>query len=295
MWRAVPVFLLLVAFVLAQEKTPAGTPAAGEVDPIAGAKREFEGVKADRGATEQAKPGLTSRAMPELTLGKPSPKLQLRAKTPAELLAEKNSANWLVDAMLKKDNKSADAAGTSLDEATMRELKLDPAIAARVAVEKPRDDKAADRTLAARTGPEFNPLAQFMAGWMTPQDYSLLKPGLGGESADVLVARGEASIAGPTGELAMISEKSSGLAASASGREASPSSLAALAGNPYLQAFSPPPQNITSFAAPPSAAAPRSTGTVLTPAPEQSAVKQRMPEFVKPATDEKYFKQLKRF
>ena len=148
---------------------------------MAGAKRDFDSVKSQRGANESAKTGLPTFTTPEFSLGTTTTKSDKQKKTPAELLAEKKSANWLVDAMMKKDEKSQK---DETDEAALLQQKLNPEAAERALLEKPVEKKAPTKAELAKTGPEFNPLTRYMSGWMTPQDYSLLKPGLGGASAD---------------------------------------------------------------------------------------------------------------
>jgi hypothetical protein len=285
----VTVFILLGANAWAQDKA---TPASD--DPIAGAKRDFEGVKATRSPSEAAKAGLPGLETPELSLTKPTPKLTGRTKTAAEILAEKKSANWLVDAMMKKDENSEKAEAVDPDAALLRELKLSPEVAARASAQKATEEKPSAKSELAKTGAEFNPLTRFMAGWMTPQDYSLLKPGMGGATADSLIARGETSISGPTGDLGPSAEKGGALEMMALSRPASLPTPGS-AGNPFLQNFTPPPQGAANFVAPAASTAPVAPATVFTPPAEPPSAKSRMPDFAKPATDEKYFKQLKRF
>jgi len=281
-------FLLLGANLFAQEKV-----APASEDPIAGAKRDFEGVKAPRTPSETTKAGLPGLETPEFSLVKPTPKLTGRAKTAAEILAEKKSANWLVDAMMKKDENSEKTHAVDPDAALLRELKLSPEAVARASAQKPTEEKPTAKSELARTGPEFNPLTRFMAGWMTPQDYSLLKPGMGGATADSLIARGETSITGPTGDLGASADKGGALEIMALSRPASLTGPVS-AGNPFLQSFTPPPHSVANFAPPATSTTPVAPANAIAPA-ESSPSKSRTPDFVKPATDEKYFKQLKRF
>lgn len=262
---------------------------------MAGAKRDFESVKSSRNATDPTKTELSGLTAPELSLTKPTPKTKARAKTPAELLAEKKSANWLVDAMMKKDEKNSKGEAVDPDEAELLEAKLNPEVAARAALEKPVEEKPAEKTSTAKTGPEFNPLTRFMSGWMTPQDYSLLKPGLGGASADSLVARGEISSTGPTGDLNVATDKAGALETMSLSRSSSLATAVSPSANPYLQAFTPPTQGVASFSLPGAPASPAPTTSTFTPPAEPPPAKARMPDFAKPVADEKYFKQLKRF
>src|SRR3954468_12940157 len=113
MRRSVAVFLALAATAFAEEKSasaekPAPAPAADEG--IAFAKRDFDAIRAARGP--QAAPSgasaldLSRLAVPEPQFGG-TPSIDPRA-LPKKLDPKKKSANWLVDAMMKDPDKSAD-------------------------------------------------------------------------------------------------------------------------------------------------------------------------------------------
>ena len=288
----VSICLLSAASVFAAEKTPPDqTPPPAAEDPMAGAKREFEGIKAARGVTEQSKAAapLPIFTVPELSLGTPTPKTKARAKTAAELLAEKKSANWLVDAMMKKDPK---------DEVDSLDQKVDLLAKEQVDTKKTTNEKTDTKPEASPKGPELNPLTRYMSGWMTPQDYSLLKSGMNGPTAESLVSRGDTSGAGSVMNAALPSDAGGGaldlMALSRTGP--APSTATAAAGNPYLQGFAPPAQNFQNFSPPPAAMSPAAPApSVFTPPTAPATPTSRIPDFAKPAADEKYFKQLKRF
>ena len=141
-----------------------------------------------------------------------------------------------------------------------------------------------------------NPLTQFLAGWMTPQDYALLKPGLQPSDTAKMLPQTE-SMAAPATSMSVSIILGTELANSTSTSERSMVGAATQLENPYLQmlsdpaplaVFTPPVQPIASTAGP----SPAPMIFVPAPAPAPPA---KIPEFAKPPDDNKYFKPLKRF
>jgi hypothetical protein len=223
-------------------------------------------------------------------LPKPAPK----KKTPAELLAEKKSANWLVDGVMKKDEKDPKDELDPSDK-TLSELATDSASASS---EMPDTKKeSTSKSEPAKNSPKLNPLTRYMASWMTPQDYTLLKSSSPAATPASLLTRVDgAPSANAASDFASSADPSGALDLMAISKTAAVANAAPSA-NPYLQSFMPPPQNIPNFSAPAAAFTPPPSmdQNVSTPAPGPASGKSRMPDFAKPAADEKYFKQLKRF
>jgi hypothetical protein len=143
-----------------------------------------------------------------------------------------------------------------------------------------------------------NPLESYLGGWMTPQDYALLKPSLaqgalpgGGRdpmSPNALQsANGALPGIGGTGAALGISAPAAGLPAPKAKE------------NPFLQALVTPapavPVPAFGAAMPPATPAVKPLATAAPPPPPIEPAKSKIPDFAKPAEDEKYFKQLKRF
>ncbi len=300
MARLFSIWLLVATTTLAQETpSPAATKNAPPTeDAIAAAKREFNAIKSTRGALEQSKVELPSVSAPELQTTAPMPRIQSTSKLDPK--AAKKSSNWLVDAMMKSDERESRNPRESTSEATRRgrvsdaiDDTTDP-----LSETDPRQSASKDQDLPMaekRVGPEFNPLTRYMAGWMSPQDYALLKPGMDGAAAASLTSRGDPSLPSVGADLSLLGDTGSALDLSTSAK-AAPFALPKPADNPFLQSL-----NLSGGTMPPAFApppAPASASAPAGPAPVQAEVappRSRIPDFAKPATDEKYFKQLKRF
>lgn len=280
----------------ADEKAPASPSSEPPADAIAIARREFEAVKSARNPALPAKGDFPRLTVPELRSA-PPPAPWTPPKTPAP---EKKSANWLVDAMEKsadaRKDRERNGGSPERDQGRTRELP---------GPEKDRDDadgseprRASDSNTERERKAEnavANPLAGYLGAWMTPQDYALLKPGIdqafgnaAGNSGNVL-----ASPADPTTAFALPGNAGIG-GANQAGPRGAPTTPRE---NPYLAMLNPPvpaatPAPVTANALPPPVAPSRALPAPPAPVP---AVKSSIPDFAKPATDEKYFKQLKRF
>ncbi len=292
----------------ADAATPASAPPTE--DSIAAAKRELEQFKraTSTGALDSRSGAMPSISIPQVhTDDEP-----VLITPPADQLKPKGkpSANWLVDAMMnpKRDGENGiDRART--DRRTTRDGDL-PLRHKTQGVHLTDAEKAGDSDKLADTGksadPEqpapakpdvvFNPLSQFMTSWMTPQDYTLLKPNLDHSAIatagpDTQPQAGVAS-ADPDGLAALAGISGETFAAPKPGY-APPTG----ADNPFLSAMSLPdalpPTAITQATA---ATAPSPPPPLLdpTPPPEQPD-RSTVPDFAKPAEDDKYYKPLKRF
>ena len=279
--------LLGAAVALADDKPtpPAEKTAPPAEEGIAVAKREFDAVKSQRGARESTKLELTGLAAPEIQVGGPAPQA-LPSASEASLAAKKKSANWLVDAMAEADKRK------SISDA--RDKKPDDRVT----------DKDADAFSTARQEPREanksiehagNPLDRYMASWMSPHDFSLLRPVLAGDTTNFLSGRNETTLAGLDAGLGDTTHADSlGLlpgGGPTTGIPAPPRE------NPFLQNLAPSPQ--TSLRLLPSAMDPtnatNSTSSLLAPAVQPPPSRPLTPDFVKPRNDEKYYKQMKRF
>lgn len=280
-------FLGFAATAFAAEATSAEKPAPPPEDSIAAAKRDLEAIKASRGVTEQPRADLPQFAAPDLQIGLPATRRPNAPLSPAEAAAAKKSANWLVDAMMKKAERTADGNTEKIADADGAEN----ADGLTATERRPASGKPERHDSRALTEPVVNPLTNFMAGWMTPGDYKLLQPGLGTESAANLVARGEPS----SGQSVGSGGEGSSLAAF--GKTAPARSSSPPRENPFLQDLLPSYQSAATAAAPPPpvSTANASSPKAFTPSPEPPPQKPVTPAFAKPNDDAKYFKPLKRF
>ena len=292
---------------MAQEKSAPATNVASSSQPdgIAGAKKDFESIKASREAALQPKGELPRVSMPEWQ-GVPQPAPGIggaQAKTP---VPNTKSANWLIEAMDKQSGSHSARGqgdrGRDRDRSRDHDRDSGPMTRDRAGETKDgpdehrstesREEKGQDQKNTAGT---VNPLSRYLGDWMTPQDYALLKPGL----ADSLVAgaSGMAPTAltgvGSGGALMPLPGSNPGLESLALAKPAFASP--APRENPYLQPLANPDVATQIFAAKPKVTAPVPPPVPFLPPPMTAPPQSRVPEFAKPATDEKYFKPLKRF
>lgn len=280
--------------VLAGEQLPAESPSPPE-DSIAAAKRDLELIKASSAPLAQKRAGLPLFSTPELQVEAPVAAPRSAPKTPADTEALKRAENWLVDAMMKRPAHTTETKSRS------------PLAAATVTAEasrRPEVDEGAE--ISARSQPKLggpeaqeraetvvNPLTNFMAGWMTPQDFKLLQPTWGRDSQGASRARDEfsatplpATTSSPTERLGP-------------GRLPVEAASSATRENPFLAALG-PVGSTAGVPAPPTIAPPlvrsQSSGAVAPPAASTPAsTDPTRPSFMKPQDDAKYFKPLKRF
>jgi hypothetical protein len=274
---------------------------APENDAISATKRGFETINSSRDPTLQQKGDVPRFTVPEMPATSGSSWTPPKANTP-----EKKSANWLVDAMEKPADerkratrgqgeheldRARDAIGRTSVDAMKDEM-------------KPRPDaepsEGRDNERKSTTTVVANPLNHYLGEWMTPQDYSLLKPGLaqsaiagpGGRDSTLLP-----TIQIPGGKLLPGMDTTSGLMSTPAPLLGHPPTSKA---NPYLEPLNAPmvmnAQPVYALPVPILPSPPKtSLNAVAPPPPVVEPAKSKVPEFAKPAQDEKYFKQLKRF
>lgn len=289
-------FALLAAARGPAEEKPAAQTTPVE-DPIAAAKRDFDTVKASRDRSVQPKSDLPRLGLPELQMNPAEPRPWTARKS---LTPEKKSANWLVEAMEKKTDLRKERPGhresdrsplaSSEEEGEEKTSELKPSAARGEAGSSfDKEKKELDPTL--------NPLTRFLAGWMTPQDYALLKPGLQGSRPGESSPRSEARVSPFAGELSAIvaPDIAFGLAGTNKPAFVPPTPQE----NPYLQALnapiSPPSTSFPALAPSPASPARIPAPTISSPPAVPAPGQAKIPEFAKPSTDDKYFKPLKRF
>ncbi len=317
----------------AEGSAPARTREAGErpAEPTGGisaARKDLETIKAAKDPAQRGnRPGSGALPMPEM--GVAGTALDTRPNLPSGASAPqpvpRRGTNWLVEAMSKdssaalagagereRNGRRADGRpavgsrdGTELAEADGAEPLAAPALAATRAEERAanreRSEARAEASGEARasTGAPENPLTRFLGAWISPRDYALLRPTLeqGTEHSASGPGKGDA-FAATGGVPGSAGQGTAGIF----GLDAAPAPVnaAAVRVNPYLEAI-PSRAEVPAVAGgvtvtPPS---PVRQETPLPPpaisSPGIAPPKPRIPDFARPAPDEKYFKQLKRF
>lgn len=282
----------------AEEKAPASPAAEPPADAIAIARREFDAVKSSRNSGVQPKGEIPRLTVPELR----QPPATGTPWTPTKAaVPEKKSANWLVDAMEKSADARRDRERTGSDRERERgrgrELPGPEKDRGGDDEKEPRraSDSVAERERKTENA-VANPLAGYLGVWMTPQDYALLKPGIDQAFGNAAGTAGPGVSPLPDAAAAFALPGSAGIGGS--NIPAAHSAPAVPRENPYLAMLSPPVPAAASAAtiasAPPPLSVAPSRAMPPPPAPAP-AVKSAIPDFAKPAADEKYFKQLKRF
>jgi len=292
---------LLVLLVSAAAAAHAGEPPPAPAG-IDAAKRDFDAVKNARSNAVAPRSDVPAVSTPELHLSGDDfsafRESQRTESDRAKNLKDRKSRGWLVDAMEEKkpDSRSharkGDRATTDeRDDATDSNTATDPANLLTAPAEK--NERESPRTPAAATD---NPLNNYMAGWMTPKDYDLLK---------VRPETDAGAIAGPArvGESAATAPGVESLlrpSSSGPGAERAPFMLPDSKSNPYLADLLPSPGGGPAEALrlpPPPPAPTRVESFAPLPKndlpPPKSAVSPA--DLLKPSNDAKYFPQLKRF
>lgn len=303
-------FLAVVALLAVISPGRSGEPATAEgaaegkrtatADTIENARQELRKLKSEGAAAIPAPGGLPRLAAPEWHGGALSaPSAGPARPNPA---AEPRNSNWLVDAMLKPGaepdgERRRDRRGATGEHGTAT------ASSARPVGRGVWDDSSEprERTATAAQPPDasrvINPLASFLNEWMSPQDLALLKPG----GAGVPVGPVAQSLS-----VAPFGSASGGMSASGAGSDGRmpppglllPRGAGPARENPFLQGLTPPVPGVPPVAAPPQivrSAPVAGPGTNSLTSPPPSAPPSRTPEFPRPASDDRYFKPLKRF
>ena len=287
------VLLGLAVGLLRAEEKPA-TPAAGSSDDaITAARRDFDAIKSARAPAEQQRLDLPGLSQPTLHLSgdEMSAFLESQAAQRKKDQAAKpaKSANWLVDAMMeKKPGEASGSKSVSLPSA-------DPNAELKLATDLPENADTGKKTsvMEAKQGAALdNPLTTYMATWMTPKDFDLLKV----QTAESNFNTGpDQALARPSDAVAL-EGLMRGDSSVSLGRTAGP--VAEPRVNPYLVDLGPGPADAgISLTAPggvnfaPPTPAPLAPKNDLAPAKTEVAPG----DLLKTPADAKYFPQLKRF
>lgn len=296
-------FALCAAGLAAEERTaPARDTAAQTEDAITAAKRDFQLLKSAQDGAAQPKGTVPRIAVPELHHDPAAARLR---PTPIKPELDQKSANWLVEAMeqtresrkdrnARNDRERRDGAELSGD-ASRREDPLGSERTGSARDERPDpQERAEDKDMTPAEVAVFNPLAQYLGDWMTPQDYALLGTRLqsGPAGGEFLRAATPAGVGGI--DLGGSGAAETGLGVLASG---TPGFTRPPQENPYLQALSAPAPSVGSVGSTPASgqiSAPNPV-PIYTPPPPPAPARTTVPDFVRPLPDEKYFKPLRRF
>ncbi len=317
--QVVPVLFVVAVGAWAQQPPASPTTSKSATDStetsLAAARRDLEAIKSSRNPVAPQSNDLQRATMPELQVGAPRG-IWGPGGAKKKLETGEKSKNWLVEAM-EKDRK-LDATGapkddrrwteteserslTRRDQLRAHQLGGDETVAsAERSADSTRTEAGQDRAQSATPPAAANPLAGFLAGWMTPNDFALLQSSQkAGTTSDGVTSAGPTA-RGPTPELST-NMPTGGIgdfgAVFGSGVRAVPA--AAPRENPYLESLmpaTPPPITVL----PAAVSMPVSTPARLPdfaagPPPVFEAPRSKVPDFAKPPTDDTYFKQLKRF
>jgi len=292
--------LFLCATAAASAAAEAATAVESE-DSIAAAKRDFETLREARDRTLQVKGEGPRLTVPELQTAAPAPRTPRRSprEEQEELLRKKKSANWLVEAMEKTPGtrstqgrrapeKPEDLPGSAANPMAETGLPASHPVEA--------DAPAANDRIEA---PPPNPLAPFLEGWMSPQDYALLKPGLQ-PASDTAGSPGIGSSGAQAGFVGSATEPLSGSSLMTGTERPGFTGPTRPPENPYLPGLTDGPSPLSGFSPPvqPVAAAIAPLAPVIHSAPSTAPVPppaSKVPDFVRATRDEQYFKPLKRF
>jgi hypothetical protein len=282
---AVISFLVCCHAAWAGDAQPSPPPSKTEEDPVVAAKRELDALKAARNAGASAQEGnISNLGVPDIHAPE---SMAPRAKPEAELL-QKKTDNWLVDAMKQTDRAAKNRDRRERTGDGKDDEKRSHTDAAR-GQSAPAEQSPGTRTAIA----VVNPFARYLADWMTPQDYAVLRSAVDRNDPSRGSVQSDPSQSGalPTEMTPLFGGDLASFGASSENRQPATSTE-----NPYLSALTMPAVPQT-FVPPVPAPASPSTGPVLLApvAPAEPPSKSTIPDFAKPSGDEKYFKQLKRF
>jgi len=281
-----PHLLLCLLPLLAGAQEPGG---------LEQAKQDLKTLPAVRRESERAELRLPSIAAPgpAVDLPAPRPPAVRSGAQPDDSQQGKGTGNWLVDAMMKDDSRPT--AGSGRKAARARDDAHSPETETAGRDRDPGRDPNADREpllgSRAREAAQAagNPLAPFMADWISKRDQTLLLPKMSAGQGPGTETTG---LPGNPDQPFTITFGGTG------GRPdpgADPAPIQA-PGNPFLQALRPlpsPPPDVESPRTVPEAGDRSPTLTPATPARE---AKPPPPiDLSKPPEDKKYFPQLKRF
>ena len=273
----------------AQDKS-ATTSAAPAPDAIAGAKKDFESIKSGRDAALLPKGGMPNVNLPPLPAASPTVTIGTKQKIAPP---DAKSRNWLIDGIEKQDG-SRNSRGQN-----SRPRDRDDKSISRDDLSDESKQKARQLTGAKEdeedTPVVINPLASYLGDWMTPQDYALLKPGLSQSFEPGVNAKNPTGLSAPAiaGNVGGVTDFAFGGISSSQPLAAQPVTRE----NPYLQSLKPDlsSPSIATRSNVVSAPPMRAPIPMVTPPQPIPPPQTKIPEFAKPPTDDRYFKQLKRF
>ncbi|MBX3749113.1 MAG: hypothetical protein KF897_03405 [Opitutaceae bacterium] len=278
-------FLVILLPVLAGAQEPTG---------LEKAKQELKTLPAVRKESDRNPISLPNLAgpTPAADLPAPLPPTRHPGSDLDEAKKGKSSENWLVDAMMKGEDRRRSGTGRSDAGARAEGGLLDPEGERRE--RDPQRDLARDKDPlhAGRDGESplavVNPLEPFMTDWISRRDHALLLPkpapgqGIGPETP--------APLGGPDGSVTITFR----------GIDGRPDPIGAAprpaAENPFLQALQAPAVPPPAMAPQPPPPAPAERGPALLPPDNARETRPPPPiDLAKPPDDRKYFPQLKRF
>ena len=255
---------------------------------IAGIKRELETVKSLRTLGSDPKGEAPRLGIPQMeTPSTPTPPVPRQNN----LEQGRPSPNWLLDAM-EKSTPPKSARG------------VDPRFARSNAVDQRKDRNERPPSQFEREGKErggpANPFSQYLGDWISPQDYALLKPALGPSGSVQEVRANAPKPVLPGEDVSVRRDADANLHVGFKPLGARVSLLNVERVNPYLDAVKIPTVVLLPGAG---AEKPKALATTLPKAEginsksENPAVTPpaKPPDIVRPSSDEKYFKQLRRF
>jgi hypothetical protein len=286
--RAWPIaFGLMTAVSLAASAAEPATE-----NSITTVKRELDALKSSNSGTPAQKNEIPGLPMPALRMGEAEVPVVPRSGSKATA-PQKKTGNWLIEAMEKKSDGAKSDRRRNASEPNFFTDEEDVT----AEVENTRSEKTPAEKGERLPGTNLNPLDRYMGEWMTANDLAVLLPNL--------------AATGRTEGTRPVDAASSAFAGDALTRNTLDAALG-IRGvavqlkentpreNPFLQALDlpPTPTGRSSAPAPLPTTSPQPTRPPLfspTPPPENAAAKTGTPDFAKPGSDEKYFKQLKRF
>lgn len=288
---------LAAAAFAAEQAAPASKGREGAAGGLDAVRRDFEAIKSARDGVPAQKGALPQLDMPALDTSSMEPGSAAKKKKQT-LSSDKKSANWLVDAMMKEKESPENERDRELEKLLRPDTKIAAGTDEREAqalVVQPVEAQVSSESRA--TPPAVvNPLNSFLTDWMTPQDLALLKPSLREGETAARAAQGAAA-ASPV-DTAFAAPAASEAMQGLGGGERTIFTAPVARENPYLQMLAlPPPPSSTVFVPPVNTTGPVAPAPASPPefVPPPSTAGAKVPDFVRPLPDEKYFKQLKRF
>ena len=284
--------------------SPATGASTAKTETIEAARQELRQMQVGREALNSNPTGLPRVTAPEWHGGSTPAVLAVTPR--AKPAPDARNPNWLVDAMRKPGETSTQGrsrdgrreefeSGPQFRSANDWEPVDERGETAKESRESGDRDPIPVRPAAANAA--INPLASFLDDWMSPQDYALLQPGLAASRSGQVGLPTPATSFGPA-----LTERSAIPPLMGNATQTTGLPGAGGAGkpseNPFLQALEPSIAILPPSLPPPRAAiSPPGPASLRSPAaPAISPLPPpRVPEFARPASDEKHFKPLKRF